>query len=338
MKSRAILALVAILTLTSAPLWLASPAAHAQDATKLTVSPASFDFGLNPGTTESNILKVTNASDSEVSLETRVENILGADENGRVQLTEKETEFSISSWVTVSPSRFTLKARESRTVTFTIKVPAKAEPGGHYGSILIGTVASTNPDLTGSSIVQRVGSLLLVRVAGEARELGSVSSFTVKPYSGDWDEQRSSDNTTTFLVPDAQQLAKEKEKGYFSSGPIAFSLIFKNSGNVHFQPQGFIRVTNIFGKTVAQLPIFPRNIFPGVERESATLWNTGRLWGGYYKAELVGLYGQKNQVLSATTTFWAFPQTAAISIGVALLLVIVLRKRLAKVIKVLIKG
>lgn len=336
MQTRAILVPI-LLSLFLAPLLVSPGQTRAQDSTKLTVSPASFDFGVNPGATETNVIKVTNASDSELLLETRVENILGADENGQVQLTEKETEFSLSSWVTVSPNRFTLKARESRTVSFTISVPAKAEPGGHYGSILIGTVAAAN-ETAGSSIVQRVGSLLLVRVAGEAKERGNVTSFVTKSYSGTWNEQKSSDNTTTFLIPDAQQLDKEQVKSYFSNGPIAFSITYKNDGNVHFQPQGFIRITNLFGKVVAELPIFPRNVFPGVERESAVLWNAGRLWGGYYTAELVGIYGQKNQVLNATTTFWAFPTTAAIIIASLLLLVIILRKRLVKVVRVLIKG
>ncbi len=336
MNGRAIFALVAIGVLWVSPFG-SLPIARAQDTTKITISPASFDFGVNPGATETNVIKITNASDTELTLESRVENILGADENGRVQLTEKETEFALSSWVTVTPSRFTLKARESRTISFTIKVPVNAEPGGHYGSILIGTVAASS-ETTGSSIVQRVGSLLLVRVAGEARELGTVTNFVTKPYNGTWQEQKSSDNTTTFLIPDAQQLAKEKAARYFSNGPITFVLSFKNNGNVHFQPKGFVRVTNIFGRVVAQLPVFPRNVFPGVERDNAVLWDAGKLWGGYYKAELVGLYGQKNQVLSATTTFWAFPHGAAIAIGILLVLVILLRKRLGKVIQVLVKG
>lgn len=321
----------------ASPLNNASPI-KAQDTTKLSVSPVSFDFGVNPGAVETNIIKVTNASDAVLELEAKVENILGADENGRVQLTEKETEFSLSSWVTVSPARFSLKARESRTISFSIRVPATAEPGGHYGSILIGTVASTNSEVTGSSIVQRVGSLLLVRVAGEARERGSISQFQTKTYSGSWEEVKSSDNSTTFLLPPAGQMEKEKTAKYFSQGPIAFQLTFKNDGNVHFQPQGFVRVTNLFGRTVAQLPIYPRNVFPGVERDNVAIWDTERLWGGYYKAEVVGLYGQKNSPLSATTTFWAFPTTATIVIGVLLILSLMLRKRLGKVIRVLIKG
>jgi len=314
-----------------------APLVRAQETTKIAVSPVSFDFGVNPGATETNVIKVTNSSDSDLQLEARVENILGADENGKVQLTEKETEFSLSSWVTVTPNRFSLKPKESRTISFTIKVPKNAEPGGHYGSVLIGTVAAAN-ESTGSSIVQRVGSLLLVRVAGEARERGGITQFQTKTYSGTWEEQKSSDNTTTFLVPKAEQLDKEKNASYFSNGPIAFQLTFKNDGNVHFQPQGFVRVTNVFGKTVAQLPIYPRNVFPGVERDNTVLWNVKSLWGGYYKAEVVGLYGQKNQVLSATTTFWAFPTTAAIVLGVLIILIVILRKRLVKVIRVLIKG
>ncbi|QQG49935.1 MAG: DUF916 domain-containing protein [Candidatus Berkelbacteria bacterium] len=311
----------------------------AQSTTAIAVSPVSFDFGVNPGATETNVLKVTNTSAAELQLEARIENIVGADDRGQVTLTEEETEFSLTKWVTASPSRFTLKAKETRTISFTIKVPANAEPGGHYGSILIGTVASSDPGAsTGSSIVQRVGSLLLVRVAGTAKESALATKFYPKNLAGNWEAITSDDKTTTYYIAKEEDFSKEAEKHYFNAGPVAFNLTFKNSGNVHFRPSGFVTIYNIFGKKVQELSIEPRNVFPGVERDLTVIWPQSKLWGGYYRAQLLAVYGQSNQTISATTTFWAFPWVAAVIIGTLLVFIIVARKRLFKVVKVLIRG
>ncbi len=309
----------------------------AQESVSLTVSPPSFDFGLNPGVSESNVIKVINPSNVEVELEARVENILGTTDIGQVRFTEEETEFSLSSWVTVSPSRFRLKAGESKTISFTIKVPANAEPGGHYGSILIGTIAAEGGG-TGSAIVQRVGSLLLVRVSGKANETAAMAGFTTKTFVGAWDEIKSQDNTTTYFIPKEEKNDLEKPVSYFSKGPVAFDLAIKNNGNVHIRPVGFVTIYNMFGKKVTQLAIEPRNVFPGVERKITVLWPKTNLWGGYYKAQLVAVYGQGNQSLTSTTTFWAFPLIPSILIAAFIIFVIVARKRLAKVIRVLLKG
>lgn len=312
-------------------------AAMAQSSATITVSPPSFDFGLNPGVKESNVIKVTNPSDADLELEVKVENILGTTDVGQVRFTEEETEFSLSSWVTVSPSRFQLKAKETRTVTFTINVPANAEPGGHYGSVLIGTVAAIG-GTTGSATVQRVGSLLLVRVSGQASEKATIANFASKTFVGEWEEIRSQDNTTVFYVPREEKLDQEKPSSYFSQGPVAFDLTVKNGGNVHIRPSGFVTIYNLFGKKVAELAIEPRNVFPGVERKITVIWPEDKLWGGYYRAQLTAVYGQGNQALTSTTSFWAFPLIPGVIILAAIVFVIVARKRLFKAIGVLIKG
>lgn len=311
--------------------------AVAEGAVKLSVSPVSFDFAVNPGQTETNVIKVTNPSDSAVEVEARVENIAGADQKGQVQLTEEETKFSLSKWVTTSPSRLTLGARETKLVTFSIKVPANAEPGGHYGSILIGTIAADS-NITGSATVQRVGSLLLVRVAGQSIEKAIVSSFNAKSFVGGWDEVKSADNSTTFYLPKEELTDKEKVKNYFSQGPIAFNLAIRNQGNIHVKPMGFVTIYNIFGKKVAELAIDQKNVFPGVERDLTVIWPQKSFWGIYYRAQLVGVYGQNNQTLTSETSFWAFPFTAALTILAVVILVIIARKRLFKVLQVLVKG
>lgn len=313
-------------------------AAAAQQASRLSVSPVTFELNADPGDTLTNQVKVTNLSDAELQLETRVENIAGTGQQGQVKLTEESTTYSLSTWVTTTPARFTVKAKQSQTIDFTIKVPANAEPGGHYGSLLVGTIASDKPDGTGAAVAQRIGSLLLVKVSGNAKEQARLSHFIAKSFTGETEESTTPDGKTKVIVPKNRTSLGAKGDLYIQKGPVAFDIMLENSGNVHFRPAGFVTISNIFGKKVAELPIEQRNVFPGSERQLTVVWPKANLWGGFYKAQLLAVYGSNNQQLTADTSFWAFPLTAAIAIVVVLLILIFARRRIAKVIKVLVKG
>ncbi len=314
------------------------PVAHAESApVRLTISPVTFDLTANPGDVISNQIKVTNASDETLQLDTKIENIAGTGENGQVQLTEDETKFSLSSWVTTTPSKFSLSPHEIKILTYTIHVPANAEPGGHYGSILVGTTASDKLNSSGASISQRIGSLLLIKVSGTAQESAVISRMHVIPYTGQWDEVTASDGKTKILVAhDIEHLTNASQK-YFDKGPIAFDIQVHNIGNVHVKPIGSVVVYNLFHRKVADLPLDGRNVFPGADRRLIAIWPAKRLWGGFYRAQLVSVYGN-GQSLISETSFWAFPRMAAIVLGIVVLLLLVARKRLIRVIRVLIRG
>lgn len=315
-----------------------SPAALAQEQTQLTISPVTFELTADPGNTLENDLKVTNASSSELQLETKVENIVGTGSEGQVKLSEKAGEFALSSWVTTAPNKFTLRPKEVKQVHFTVKVPNKAEPGGHYGTILVGTVASSDFTGSGASVVQKIGTIVLVRVSGQAKELGSISSIAVKNFVGRWEEKTLSDNQTKIYLPSEEKADQEKVGKYFPSGPLAFELTFTNSGNVHYKPSGLVTIYDLFGRKVGQSAIDSRNVFPGNERKITVVWPKSQLWGIRYRAQAVAIYGTTNQNLTAETSFWAFPLWTAVSLAVGLFLLILLRKRLKRVIRVLLRG
>jgi hypothetical protein len=330
-----LLTLVAIGTLVGSLGW--AKLSLAQQATKLSISPVTFELNANPGDTLTNEIKVTNLSDANLELDTHVENISGASEQGQVQLTEEETQFSLSSWVTTSPSTLTLAPKEVKTVNYTIKVPKNAEPGGHYGSILVGTIASDKLNTTGAAVAQRVGSLLLVRVSGDAKELAQVNRFQTKTFSGTFDGIATTDNKKIFVSRD-ENFSQETHKTYYQNGPIAFDLLIQNRGNIHVKPAGFVSIYNIFNKKIADLPIDSRNVFPGGQRRITVIWPKKQLWGVYYRAQFAAVYGDTHQPLTASTTFWAFPLWAAITLLVLLVIFFILRKRLSKAIRILMRG
>lgn len=284
------------------------PHVRAEDISKLSISPVTFDTTANPGDTLTNQIKIQNSSGGSITVEMKTENIATADESGAPALTQEDTKYSLTNWITVEPQTFALAPGEIKLVTYTIKVPQNAEPGGHYASILAGTVVSTTVKTTGAVVAQRVGALVLLRVQGPMKFAASVESF----------------KTTQKL---------------YERGTIPFELKVKNDGTVHVKPKGSITITNLWGQKVAEVPLTERNVFPGGgSRDIKTEWDSnGHM--GRYTATLAAVYGDNSDTLSATTTFTVFPWKT----GVPLIIIIVLvlgymintRRRLGKALKVL---
>jgi len=273
------------------------------------ISPITFEFNSNPGDILINQLKVYNASaDSSVGIQIEIEDIAPRGEIGHVVVEPAETEtYSLASWVKVEPEEFTLKPRAQRFVTFTISVPENAEPGGHYGTILASTRSVAGPGMTGTTIAQRIGALVLLSVAGETKEELLVKDFSAPRYS--------------------------------EYGPIPFTIRFENQGTIHVKPRGFVTITDWFGNKVADVEFPQRNVLPNAVRRIETSWNKKWLWGGKYTATLNGSHGISNTPFStAVITFWAFPWKAGVVIWAAIVLIILSKRRWIAAFKILLRG
>lgn len=292
--------------------WPGLALAQTTDQTsKISISPVTFSLSANPGDVISQSVKVRNDSDITQSLQMGVQNFTTTDEMGTVGLTEEETAFNLASWIRFKNTKLSLRSGQETTVSFTITVPRNAEPGGHYASVF-GQLSPDSSEIgggAGSALGQKIGSLVLLRVAGDVKEDANVESFTV---------------------------------GDFSSGdPVPFSIRVKNNGSVHVRPQGFVTVSDLFGNKVADIPIEERNVFPGAIRRIEAEWKDPGFMG-YYTANVLMYYGQNNQQLTATTTFWIIPwREIAIWGGAGLVVIILLflaRKRIGRAIKALASG
>ncbi len=272
------------------------------------ISPVTFELTSNPGDVIVNQLKVYNPSDSTIGIKMEVEDIAPTGEAGHVIVEPAETEtYSLASWITTEPSEFTLKPKEQKFVNFTIRVPANAEPGGHYGTVLAGTKTVTGPGATGAAIAQRVGALVLLSVSGEIKEELVVKGFSVPSYS--------------------------------EYGPINFTIRFENKGTLHVKPRGFVTITDFRSKKVVDLGFSQRNVLPNAVRKFETSWNKKWIWGGKYTATLNGSYGTANIPFSpAVITFWVFPWKVGLGVLLVVTLLILSRRRWIAAFRILIKG
>ena len=205
---------------------------------------------------------------------------------GQAAITSRQTD--VVTWTLVSPKEFILEPGGRQAVRFLIDVPPDAPPGGHYLSILA-SLGVGGAGLGDVSVGQRVGVLVLLRVAGEVKEELRVASFA------------------------GPSLA--------ARGPVTFDLLARNLGNVHLRPAGIVTVTSMFGGEVARLPIQEENILPGSERAFAVTWDAG--WQiGSFTAEYVGVYGADNAVVKSRARVVIFPWHVALPALAALVLLL----------------
>lgn len=275
---------------------------RAQQATQVTisVSPTVFELSANPGDSISNSFRIINGTDQELTLQATPKNFTASGEEGAVDLTEDETSFSLASWISVEPRQTVIPARGSQTFDFTIDVPANAEPGGHFGSVIVNTQPIAI-DASGAAVSQEAGPLILVSVAGDIKKGGQIAEF-------------------------------KAQKGFWETGPIVLETRVENQGNVHFKPSGTITIKNMFGQQVTTIDLEERNVLPGTIRKLVNEWNPG-FAAGKYTADLTVVFEDGQNVATASTSFIVFPWKVIIPaiLGVILLifLLVKFRRRIA---------
>jgi P pilus assembly chaperone PapD len=279
---------------------------HAQQANNgLRVSPTNFNLNLTPGQATTNTITVDNMTDQTVDIQTLLRNFTAQGEEGGVNLTAQDTTFSLADWITVTPQSAVIAPGDSQAFTFTINPPLNAEPGGHFGSIVFATIPPPSAKGVGAALSEQIASLILAEIPGNVKEQASVISFTT-------------------------------DKNFYEFGPVNFIARVENTGSVHIQPSGEVEVTGMFGQHF-DVPVENLNILPDAVRQIPSVLNKHFLFGKY-DAYFIGVYGTKNQQLSASTQFYAFPLRYGLIILIVFLLLFLFRKRLGKALKTILTG
>ncbi len=283
---------------------------YAQESAGFSISPPSFEVTANPGDTIKNVVKVTNITTNPLSLQTLAKDFIAVGNEGAVELLDERSSFSLASWVTFAVESITLQPKQTALIDYQIQVPRNAEPGGKFASLIFRSVPTKNTEVTGATLAQEVGALVLLRVTGNAKEYAKIAEFT-------------------------------SDKTLYEYGPIEFTLLIKNEGSVHVRPKTNVAITNTFGKRVASLSLGEKNVLPSAERKFNGLLERKYLFGKY-TATATAVYGAKNTILTDTYSFVVIPYKVVIPVLVGLLLLLIAlakgRKRLTKAIAILLKG
>ena len=261
----------------------------AQDITasaSVSVSPTLFELDLKPGDVSVSSMKVINLSNKVQSYEMEIKPFVGNELGEAKIVPDDDPAYSLGSWVKINPEKFSLAPSASQEVKFTVSVPKDAEPGGKYGSVLA-TLSDKGEVSSGTGAVTRskVGSLVLVAIAGEINYAAYVKDFSVT--------QRR-----------------------YEKSPVTFTTRLHNDSTVHIKPKGFITLTNIFGSQAAQMNFEQKNILPNSDRLLTQAYDQP-LPIGRYKASLNLVYGT-GQTLAAQIVFYVLPLWLIILAAIAL--------------------
>ena len=182
---------------------------------------------------------------------------------------------SVRDWITIdSPLEFTFKPGESKEIPYTIKAPADAEPGSHFGVIFFKATNAADQDAQ-IKVGTQVGVLAFVTIPGKFEQKGDITSFTAP--------------------------------AFVQSGPVNLEMLFSNTGTVYFEPKGTIEISNMFGSKIASVPIGGYAVLPTGVKKMDFPWDVSGLLLGRYTAVAKIYDTDGNLIASATTSFWAVP-------------------------------
>jgi hypothetical protein len=249
------------------------------------VGPGKVEVTLKPGQTKIVELLVTNRTGSDRIFNLTTEDASGSkDPNTAVVLLGSDRgPYSLREYLEVPHTRFQIKNNERARVPVTISVPADAEPGGYYGSMLVDTIAVTGEsDDSGetapqSAIVARIGTLFFITVPGDVEREGALVDFGTIP-----------------------------KQSFFQGGPIQFGVLFENTGSIHLTPYAEVRIKNMFDEEVGYLTLDPWFVLPQALRLREFSWNRDMLFGRYTATVSLNR-GYNDLIDEMSLTFWVLP-------------------------------
>lgn len=265
----------------------------------LEIAPPLLNLVGNPGDTVNTTINIRDISASSLVVTSEVNDFTANGEDGVPKITldsEEISPYSLKPWI--SPiGKLTLKPKQIQSLPVTITIPKNASPGGYYGVVRF-TAAAPGMDTTGVSLSASLGTLIFLRVSGDAKE-----SMTIDDY----------------------YTSKNGDRGsFFDAAPVDFSIRMKNTGNVYERPVGRITVTDLFGQTIANvnMNLEQRAVLPGSTRKFDAPLDKGvigsRTLFGMYRASLSVSYGN-NLTVQKNLTFWVIPWRLILGIVIGII-------------------
>jgi hypothetical protein len=237
------------------------------------INTTRIEITASPGEKASSSFTFWNGTDEFLPIHLEGADIAPQDEEGHVTVGEKIPEGnSLKEWLHPELNDFAVAPKQEFLLKFTVDVPTTADPGTHYGALLVATAPVTQAG--GAAVQTKIGPIILVKVLGDVKEKLTLESFTMARFT--------------------------------ESPPIALKARFKNEGTVHEAPSGSIEVLNMFGGLVATGTLPVLNVLPGAVRKIESSVGDG-LWLGRYTVLFRAAYGVGGEELDAKRIIWVVP-------------------------------
>jgi hypothetical protein len=244
------------------------------------LGPAKVEINLDPGESKTFELSVLNKTGHEQSFHIDIEDFEGsADSKQVVELLEnKKSDWTLKNFLFVSERDFALKHGERAKIPVSLSVPIGSEPGGKFASILISFSPENSQQVSEYSVgsrtisIPRIGVLVFATVNGDVRSDGRLESFSV-----------------------LENMKANKDS-------VIFRILYRNDGNVHLNPYGFIEIADSENQIVDKLEIEPWFVLPQTLR-TREISHSVKGVPGSYTAKIYLNRGYDDVVDEKTVTF-----------------------------------
>lgn len=262
------------------------------------VGPGRVEVEVKPGQSVTQMISVANRISDNRTFELVVEDVSGSESGERAVtfLGDVRGPYTVHDYISFPKSTFKLDLGERARIPVTVTIPADAEPGGYYGGVLVSTVKDDGIDegegTARSPIVARVGTLFFITVPGDISRSGATKSLSLT-----------------------------ENKAWYEKGPINFSLLYENTGSVHLNPYGELRISNLFGEEVAFVELEPWFVLPKSLRSRDVSWNREMLFGRYTATAYINR-GYDDVIDEVQVSFWVLPWKVVLPIFGVLFIVL----------------
>lgn len=271
---------------------LASGSAHAASS-GLTVSPTSFDVAVAPGESYSGEMLVINQSELDYRYKVYATPYSVNGEDYQPYFSPVEGAIDITSWFRLGKESNELKVGNQDEIPFTITVPEGTGAGSYYATIFAET---EDKGSMGVVTRKRVGTVIYLRVTGDAIEKGNVAS---------WD------------VP------------WLQEAPFKGSLRVANEGSVHFSSKVKVTVSDVFGG-VKYVHERDQKVIPQKVRDIPVVWENGATFGLFRVDNEVTLFGKTEKLPTKVVFIASWPMrlvTLVLIMGFIAIVVFLGKKR-----------
>ncbi len=248
------------------------------------VGPGKVELEVKPGQTIVEYISVANRISDNRTFELVVEDISGSNESDEVVvlLGEAKGPNTVKDYISFPEKTFKLNLGERARIPITITIPPNAEPGGFYGTVLVQTVQTDDSEsfespTPRSPIIARVGTLFFLTIPGDISKGG-----------------------------ETKEISLPNNKWWYEKGPIDLNILYENTGSVHLNPYGELRIKNLFNEEVGLLELEPWFTLPQSLRTKSITWDRQTLFGRYTATAYVNR-GYDDVVDEVSVSFWVLP-------------------------------
>ncbi len=261
----------------------------------LTISPTSIDKEIAPGSSYNDQILVINQGELDISYHVYATPYSVSGEEYKPYFSPIKGATDITKWFTFKNTGGVLKIGAQDTIPFTVSVPKGTNPGSYYATVFAET---EDKGISGVVTRKRVGTVLYIRVAGNAVERGNID---------------------TWSVP------------WLQRSPFTATVKIANSGSVHFQSDVKVTVSDLFGGPKFTFTRQPK-ILPQKLRDIPVAWENGSTFGLFKVGGTVTYLG-KTEPLPTKYVFIASTGMRILTVGLLFsftaVMIFVGRKRVA---------